>query len=64
MDYRELMSFAPKDCQPTVITKESRLQDWAKHLGKKVEDLTEEEIAAEAENYEKTCMTDYDMLTS
>ena len=42
-----MMAFAPKDCQPTVITKNSRLEEWAKRLGKKVEDLTDEEKAAQ-----------------
>ena len=64
MDLRELMIYAPKDCQPTVVTQESRLAEWAKRLGKKVEDLTEEDKKAEAEDYAETCMTDYDMMTS
>ena len=51
MDYNEFMMFAPKDCRPTVITKQSRLEEWAKMLHKKVEDLTEEDKAAEEENW-------------
>ena len=43
MDYREFMQYAPRDCQPEVISRESILEDEAKRLGKKVEELTEEE---------------------
>ena len=47
MDYREFMSNAPKDCQPTVVDNqkdyEKALKQVAKELGKKVEDLTPEE---------------------
>ena len=53
MDYKELMSHAPKDCQPKKFNPakavdESRKQ-LAKELGKKVEELTmsEEEEAME-----------------
>ena len=46
MDYRKFMQHAPRDCQPEVISRESILKDEAKRLGKKVEELTEEEKAA------------------
>ena len=47
MDYDQFMSFAPKDCQPTVFNlnkdyEESKAR-LAKELGKKVEDLTSSE---------------------
>ena len=64
MDMRELMQYAPKDCQPTVISKESILKDAAKRLGKKVSELSEEEKSEEMEAYNRACMTDYDLLTS
>ncbi|MCD7710209.1 MAG: hypothetical protein LUI04_02500 [Porphyromonadaceae bacterium] len=48
MDYKEFMSFAPKDCKPTVI---SNVSDYAKakaavakKYGKEVKDLTSSEI--------------------
>lgn len=45
MDYRELMDYAPKDCQPTVFNLRKELQEsrekLAKELHKKVEELNE-----------------------
>ena len=64
MEYKDLMAFAPKDCQPTVITKNSRLEEWAKRLGKKVEDLTDEEKKAEADDWAQTCCTECDWMNS
>lgn len=65
MDYREMMSFAPKDCQPTVLTADNAvLEPMARQLGKKVEDLTQEEIKEAWERYDNACLTDYDLLTS
>ena len=47
MTYEEMMQFAPKDCQPTVVDNrsdyEKAKEEIAKELGKKVEDLTEKE---------------------
>ena len=47
MDYREFMQFAPKDCRPTVVDTKGDLrkneEKLAKELGKKVEELTEDE---------------------
>ena len=64
MDYKEMMAHAPKDCQPTVITEESRQEEWAKRLGKKASELTEEEKQAEAEDYAQTCWTPCDWMNS
>jgi thioredoxin-related protein len=64
MDYEEFMSYAPKDCQPTVITMESRWKDWAKRIGKKVEDLTEEDKKEEAESWDIACNTPCDWMNS
>ncbi len=64
MDYNEMMSFAPKDCQPTVLTEQTIYKEKAKRLGKKVEDLTEKEKQEAWDDHDKACMTDYDMLTS
>ena len=65
MDYKEMMErYAPKDCQPTEVTPKSRLEAWAKRLGKKVEDLTEAEKKAEAENYDAACNSPSDWMGS
>ena len=64
MTYEELMSFAPKDCKPTIITKESILQDKAKQLHKDVKQLTEKEKQRAFEEYEAATMSDYDLATS
>ncbi len=65
MDYYEMMKeFAPKDCQPTELTVEGIEENWAKHLDKKVEDLTKEEKQAAWDNYDNACWTEYDLATS
>lgn len=64
MDLEELMQFAPKDCQPTVITNNSILEEWAKAHNKSVEEMTDEEKEQAKMQYQWCCMTDYDMLTS
>ena len=64
MDLNELMSYAPKDCQPTVVTRESRLRDWAKRIGKKYEDLTEEDKKKEAEDWDSVCNQPGDWMGS
>ena len=47
MDLRELMMYAPKELQPTIVDNEKDYQkteeELAEKLGKKVEDLTEAE---------------------
>lgn len=47
MDYREMMKYAPKDCQPMVIgtPQEEAAEQIAKKYGKKVDELSEEEKA-------------------
>ena len=64
MDYKEMMSRAPQGCQPKVMTSQSRLEDWARHLGKKVEDLTESEKEAERQNWERVCNNPCDWMGS
>ena len=64
MDYRDLMNHAPEGTHVTVITRESRLEDYAKKIGKKVEDLTIEDRNNEAEQYDAACWTPYDLMTS
>lgn len=64
MDYEEFMSFAPKDCRPTVITKESILADKAKQLHKKVEELTEEEKKQAFDEYSAATSSPYDIASS
>ena len=64
MDLRELMQYAPEDCRPTVITKESRLAVYAKRIGKTVDELTEEDKKAEQEDYNQTCWSSYDLMSS
>ena len=56
--------FAPKDCQPTVITKQSRLEYWAKRIGKTVDELTEEDKKAEQEDWDKICNNPTDWMGS
>jgi hypothetical protein len=46
MDIRDLMAYAPADCQPTVVSRDSLLEEWAKKHHKTVEELTDEEVAA------------------
>ena len=59
------MQYAPKDCQPTVLTAENSVYEpMAKELGKKVDELTEEERKEAWSRYDSACMTDYDLLTS
>lgn len=47
MDYRELMQYAPKDCQPTIVDTEKNYQEALKRVAKEnnknVEELTSEE---------------------
>lgn len=47
MDYREMMQYAPKESQPTVIgtPQEEAEQQIAKKYGKKVKELNEAEKA-------------------
>lgn len=40
------MSYAPRDLQPKIISRESVLEEQAKRLGKKVDELTKEEKEA------------------
>ena len=50
MTYEELMQFAPKDCQPTVVDTNKDYQDALKAIAKanhkKVDELTDEERKA------------------
>lgn len=57
-------AYAPKDCQPTVISKQSRLAEYAKRLGKPVSELTEEEKQAEQEDWDQSCNQPGDWLGS
>lgn len=63
MDYREMMGFAPKDCRPTVITRESILRDKAKELHKDVKDLTEKEKVQAFEEYSAATSSPYDLAS-
>ncbi len=60
MDIRDLIQFAPEDCKPTIITRESILEEGAKRLGKTVEEMTDEEKKKEFDNYAAVCMLDTD----
>ncbi len=65
MDYYDMMrQYAPKDCQPGVLTEEKMLDWWAKGLGKTREELTEEEIHAAWENHDAVCWTEADLANS
>ena len=65
MDYFEMMDeYAPKDCRPGRLTEEGMYENWAKHLGKKVEDLTEQDKNDAWENHDTVCWTEYDLATS
>ena len=64
MDYRDLMNHAPEGTHVTVITRESRLENYAKRIGKTVEELTDEDKKNEAEMYDAACWSPYDLATS
>ena len=59
-----MRQYAPKDCQPGVLTEEKMLDWWAKRLGKTREELTEEEIHAAWENHDAVCWTEADLANS
>jgi hypothetical protein len=63
MDYREFMSYAPKGCGPTVITRQSILEDKVKELHKKVDDLTPEEQKQAFDDYLKATSSPYDLAS-
>ena len=66
MDLKDLMQFAPKEVrEESVLTaKNAVYAPMAKELNKKVEELTEEEKAEVWARWDKSCNTDYDLMSS
>lgn len=57
------MSYAPKGCEPTVITEESILEDKAKKLHKTVKEMTEKEKQDALKDYRLATEGPYDMAS-
>ena len=53
MDLKEFMSYAPKDCQPTILDlakeREKAREEYCRLKGKKLEELTDEEFREASE---------------
>ena len=66
MDLKDLMQFAPKEVRDeSVLTAQNAVYaPMAKELNKKVEELTEAEKAEAWARWDKSCNTDYDLMTS
>ena len=58
------MSYAPKDCQPTIVDHEGEfqkeLEKLAERLGKEINDLTEDEV----DDVRKTFMASHGLCES
>ena len=63
---KDLMQFAPKEVrEDSVLTAQKAVYEpMAKELHKKVEELTEAEKAEAWARWDKSCNTDYDLMTS